>query len=287
MVSLPVIQRLVADTDRCDMETWLVTRSRSQAALGERIEGLAGCVDEESVPPMGHRDQFVDLRDHPLQRDHWWGSPQFEEDVGPMDINQILDRIARDRGIVADFSAPVPLRSSPVSGLGETVLLVTETDGPTKTWPPEKWAALAADLRSRFEVRQVTRTPTDVAAPGFAALPLPTLGAAVDALSSCRAVIGIDTGLTHIGVQQGTPTVTICRYGSVYFRSWPHTRALRGARCDALCVAEDQVSAYNDRVSLPGLGWRPRTCPVGQRCLANLGPEQATRLLFDLVDGPR
>ena len=33
-----------------------------------------------------------------------------------------------------------------------------------------------------------------------------TPGDAVDVLSACRAVVGVDTGLTHIAAQQGTPT---------------------------------------------------------------------------------
>ena len=234
---------------------------------------------------MSGADRVVDLRDHPLQRDYWWGSPEFEAAVGPLDINQILDRIASDFGIDADFSAPTPLLSSPVPGLDHTVLLVTETDGPAKAWPATKWESLAAQLRPRFDVRRVTRTLAvgDLDPLAVPALPVPNPGAAVDALSSCRGVIGIDTGLTHIAVQQRTPTVTICRHGSPYVRPWSHARALRGAPCDAACLAEERASAYNDRVSLRGFRWRPRTCPSGQRCLVELQPEQAVRLFDELA----
>jgi ADP-heptose:LPS heptosyltransferase len=172
-----------------------------------------------------------------------------------------------------------------VPGLDRTVLLVTETDGPAKAWPATKWESLAAQLRLRFDVRQVTRTATggDLDPLVAPALPLPNPGAVVDALSSCRGVVGIDTGLTHVAVQQRTPTVTICRQGSVYFRPWPHARALRGAPCDEGCLTEERTSAYNERVSLLGFEWRPRTCPSGQRCLAELQPEQAVRLLDELL----
>jgi Glycosyltransferase family 9 (heptosyltransferase) len=285
VVSLPVVQALIAANGRNGDETWLVARSASQAGLSERILGLAGCVDEETLAAVSGADRVVDLRDHPLQRDHWWGSPEFEAAIGPLDINQILDQIASDFGINADFSAPLPLGSTPVRGLEHTVLLVTETDGPAKTWPAAKWESLAAQLRRRFDVRQVTRTATGGALDPRAAtpLPVPDPGAAVDALSSCRGVIGIDTGLTHVAVQQRTPTVTICRRGSVYFRPWPHARALRGGACDAACLAEEQASAYNDRISLRGFRWRPRTCPSEQRCLAELLPEQVVRLFEELV----
>jgi Glycosyltransferase family 9 (heptosyltransferase) len=285
VVSLPIVQAMVADSRRRGRETWLVARSTSQALLSERIPGLGGWVDEATFRPVPGTDRVVDLRDHPLQRDYWWGSPEFEAAHGRLDINEILGRIASDFGIDADLSGPTPLQSSPVPGLGQTVLLVTETDGPAKAWPASKWEVLAGQLRRRFEVRQVTRTLAGgnldpLAAP---ALALSSPGAAVDALSSCRGVIGIDTGLTHIAVQQRTATVTICRHGSVYFRPWPHARALRGAPCGAECLAEERASAYNDRVSLRGFRWRPRTCPSGQRCLAELQPGQAARLFEELV----
>jgi hypothetical protein len=285
VVSLPVVQALIADSERSRHETWLVARSASQADLSKRIPGLAGCVDEETLPRVSGTDRVVDLRDHPLQRDYWWGSPEFERAVGRLDINQILARIANDFGIDADFSAPTPLPSSPVPGLDDTVLLVTETDGPAKAWPAEKWASLAAALRPRFDVRQVTRTSAggNLGALGVPSLAAPNLEVVVDALSSCRGVVGVDTGLTHIAVQQGTPTLTICRHDSVYFRPWPHTRALRGASCEAACLAEERASAYNDRVSLRGFEWRPRTCPSGQKCMAELHPERAARLFDELV----
>ena len=170
-------------------------------------------------------------------------------------------------------------------GLDRTVLLVTETDGPAKAWPATKWESLAAQLRRRFDVRQVTRTATggDLDRLVAPALPVPDPGAAVDVLSSCRGVIGIDTGLTHIAVQQRTPTVTICRHGSVYFRPWSHARALRGTPCTAACLTVERTSAYNERVSLRGFQWQSRTCPSGQQCLAELQSEQAVRLLDELV----
>ncbi len=285
VVSLPVVQALIADSARKGDETWLVARSASQARLSERIPGLAGCVEEEAFSPVSGVDRVVDLRDHPLQRDYWWGSPEFEAAVGPLDINQILERIARDFGIDADFSAPAPLLYSLESGLDRTVLLVTETDGPAKAWAATKWESLAVQLRRRFDVRQVTRADTvgDLDPLAVPALPLANPGAVVDALSSCRGVIGIDTGLTHIAVQQRTPTVTICRHGSVYFRPWPHTRALRGAPCDAACLEEERTSAYNGRVSLSGFRWQARSCPSGQRCLAELQPEQAVGLFDELA----
>ena len=96
---------------------------------------------------------------------------------------------------------------------------------------------------------------------------------------AARAVIGIDTGLTHLAVQQGTPTVTICRAPAVYFRPWPHTAAVVGDRCDDACIAAEKEYAYNDRVDLRGFRRQPRICPVGGRCLDAVQPEDVLAAL--------
>ena len=122
VVSLPVLDALVAQ----DAPVWLVARAPVQERLADRIPGLAGVVPEHGVD-VGAGERLVDLRDHPLQRDYWWGSPAFEAAVGPLGINDLLDRICTDFGIAADFSRPVPLLAHERGGLEETVLLVHET----------------------------------------------------------------------------------------------------------------------------------------------------------------
>ena len=285
VVSLPAIQALtVAGNDRAE-QTWLVARSPAQRRLVPRIAGLAGCVDEASFF-SDDRDQLVDLRDHPIQRDFWWGSAAFEEEFGPLDINDILQRICDDMGIAADFSRPVPLDAHPRPELGDSVLLVTETDAADKTWPAERWATVAVELAAMgLQVRQVTRSRCNPAmrATGITELQVPTLGDAVDVLTSCRAVIGVDTGLTHIAAQQGTPTIHICRKSSVYFRPWIHCRVLRGDRCTDECLAVEASYAYNERVSLRDFRPERRPCPSGAPCLSGTTPEQAIALVGDLL----
>src|SRR5262245_27501443 len=90
VVSLPAIQALI---DRGE-ETWLVARAPVQEVLARRIDGLGGCVADDAF--MARDGRFVDLRDHPLQRDHWWGSSAFEAAYGGLLINDILARICAD-----------------------------------------------------------------------------------------------------------------------------------------------------------------------------------------------
>jgi hypothetical protein len=278
VVSLPAVQGLIEEGARRGWDTWLVTRSPAQAALAGRIGGLGGQVDEaefDARPPEG--DRFIDLRDHPLQRDHWWGSADFEAAFGPLTINDILARICADAGISVDVSRPLPLVSARRPELEGCVVLVAETDGATKSWAPDRWVALADRIGAAgARVAQLTRDEPSSAmrATGIAALRAPTPADAVDVLASCRAVVGVDTGMTHVAVQQGTPTVTLLRPRPVYFRPWPHCRAVVGDECDEACAALERSYAYNDRVRLSDFDWSPRPCPSARRCLEAIGSER-------------
>jgi Glycosyltransferase family 9 (heptosyltransferase) len=285
VVSLPAIQALISDGP----PIWLVARAPSQRLLSERIAGLAGVVDESDLTYTAS-DRLIDLRDHPLQRDYWWGSAAFEQERGPLDINQILQLICHDFGIDADFTRPLPLEADPRPELGGTVLLIHETDGAHKGWGVDRWAALAAGLRADgYEVAQVTKgeSTLPLSSAEVPALVAPTPAAAVDALSSCRAAVGVDTGLTHVAVQQGTPTVAICRRSSVYVRPWPNCAILRGDDCTAECAAAEASYAYNEVVSMRGFRPGSRRCPSGQRCLARARPEDALALLRGLLSAER
>jgi hypothetical protein len=284
-VSLPAIQALIAEDPHDGV--WLVARSAGQAELAGRIDGLAGSMPEDAFDPAGARGRFLDLRDHPLQRDYWWGSPEFDRAVGALSINEILARICADFGIPADFSRPAPLVTQRHrTEVRETVLLVTESDGTTKHWPRQHWAALAQEIRDAgSDVRLVTRDrpSAEMCETGIDVIQAPSPGDAVDVLTSCRAVVGIDTGLTHIAVQQATPTVGIHRDRPVYFRPFPHSRAVVGNRCDEACSSIEQAHAYNTRVSLEGFECQPRTCPVGAPCLQAIRPADVMRVLEELL----
>jgi hypothetical protein len=283
IVSLPAIQASI--TENHPGETWLIARSDGQAALASRINGLGGCVREVAFDIDRADGRVIDLRDHPLQRDYWWGSPEFDEAVGRLSINEILGRICADFGILADFSKPVPLIARRRPEVGDAVLFVTESDT-TKRWSSERWAGLAWELRARgHDVRMITRDEPafEMSDIGIDPIPAPTPCDAIDLLGSCRAVAGIDTGLTHIAAQQGTPTVGIYRNRAVYFRPWPHFRAVVGDQCDESCRAVERAYAYNARVANPAAEWHPRSCPVGARCLEAVRPADVLDALREVL----
>ncbi len=284
VVSLPVVQAAVRAGWCSGTETWLVTRSQSQAALAARISGLAGTVaegDPATWPPEG----LVDLRDHPLQRDYWWGSPEFSAAYGTLSINEIIARIGADLGVIADFSAPVPLESRDRPDAKGLVLFVADADGTAKRWLPEHWVELAAGLGRRgLGVAVVTRDGGSnvLVDQGLARFVAPTPGDAVDVLTACRAVVGVDTGLTHIAAQQGTPTVTLCRNPAVYFRDWDHTRLVTGSSCDPACQVAEETYAYNQRVHLGATHPTPRVCPANSACLDTIAPASVLQALDEV-----
>jgi heptosyltransferase-1 len=283
VVSLPVVQAAVRAGRETGTETWLVARAPVQSALAERIDGLAGTVAEADLE-VGRCDALTDLRDHPLQRDHWWGSPEFTAAYGPLSINEIVARIGGDLGIAADVSAPVPLAALPCPDAEGLVLFVADTDGTAKRWPVGRWTALATALAEAGPAPAVvTRGDGDhpLVDAGLDEFVAATPGQAVDALSACRAVVGVDTGLTHIAAQQGTPTVTICRAPAVYFRAWPHTRLAAGVACDAACRQVERAYAARQRAHLGPPG-PPRTCPSAARCLDPVRPDTVLSALAEL-----
>jgi heptosyltransferase-1 len=283
VVSLPLVQAAVRGGVGSGTETWLVARSPGQMALAERIGGLGG------VLPEGHADirpgeRVVDLRDHPLQRDHWWGTPEFEAAHGSLSINQILARIGADFGVIGDFSAPAPFESRARADAEGVVLFVADADGTAKRWAPERWVELADALTRRGVGVAVVTGDDDhpLVDRGITACPAASPGEAVDVLSACRAVVGVDTGLTHLAAQQGTPTVTISRAPAVYFRDWDHTRLVAGSTCDPGCQRVEREYAYNHRVVLSSQLPAPRVCPARSSCLESVDPESVMKALGEL-----
>jgi len=107
------------------------------------------------------------------------------------------------------------------------IALCPFTTRPQKHWFPERWAALGARLHdeSGYPVivfggpddRERTMEIVRTAGPGVINWAGSTgIGEAAALLGSATLVIGVDTGLTHIAVGQGRPTVAL--FGST--RPW-------------------------------------------------------------------
>ena len=124
--------------------------------------------------------------------------------------------------------------------------------------------------------RQATGVPEVVA---------PTPGEAVDVLSSCRAVVGVDTGLTHIAVQQGTPTRDDLppEHGL-----YPALASLPGppgaSRAPSACEQPRRTTPTTPSWRLEGFDPGPRTCPSGPPASRRHGPSRGFRSPFAPVN---
>jgi hypothetical protein len=275
IVSLPAVQGLIDS----GFETHLVLRSPGQKGLAERIEGLAGAVPEEvfSRMSLGTGDVYLNMREHPLQKKYWWGSPSFDRDFPGWKINALLDIICKDLGINANFESLKPLKFGPREEVRDKVIFVPGSDGSYKFWTMENWLLLAEDFKSESVSVAILGQPDNCPAvrellPFLPWLPTPTLADAIDLLSSAKAVVAVDTGLMHIAVHQGIPTIGLFRCHPLYWRDYPHNFLVTTRPCDASCLIESLRFSYPSVTSFVNFEFRSWTCqsPSEEACMAQI-----------------
>lgn len=286
VVSLPAIQGLIESRGR----VVLVTRAAIQAELAARIPNLTETVAESALDACGlvAGDAYYNLREHPLQRDYWWGSPEFERDYPGYRINDILTQICRDLGVPADFGNPRPLRWYSRRDFSQKVIFIPGSDGPYKCWPTENWIALYNELLLLgfscvlLGQPECSREVKLLVEAGLPWLPTPRLADAVDALSSSAAVIGVDTGLSHLAVQQGVPTIVLYTRLSVFVRPYPHSFPLFAADCQPACKERFLSGAHNAVTRLPGQSEPAWSCcaPAGSSCMSKISVEQVLEIML-------
>ncbi|MEP7061390.1 MAG: lipopolysaccharide heptosyltransferase I [Betaproteobacteria bacterium] len=112
----------------------------------------------------------------------------------------------------------MPLPITPATPELPFAVLVTATSRESKLWPEESWRALALHLaRTGLAIVLPWGNADEEArcrriAEGIAAAIVPprqTLRDVASLLSRAEAVVGIDTGLTHLAAALGTPTIAL------------------------------------------------------------------------------
>ena len=294
VVSLPAVQSLIDN----GFKTYLVTRSDLQEELAQRMLGLAGTITEseftkrrEVYPP-----DYLNLRDHPLQTDFWWGSAQFEEAHPGLKINQILSQICQDKGLNPDFSILTPLDSQRNSESEGKVVLIPGSDGTHKCWPKEHWLELTRLLESSHLDTMVVGQPSNsreteqLIGAGVPWIETRNIAEAIDVLSSAKAVIAVDTGLMHVAVTQGVPTICLFKAPAVYLREYAHVRSFVAPECSKECQRRFQDASYNETIDFDESEWvhEPWTCAENQdkRCMARISSEGVFSALLKLIAGP-
>lgn len=125
-----------------------------------------------------------------------------------------------DYGIVS-ASAPITL-SGTGNGLpafdSPYALLLTATSRDDKLWPEASWVVLGLYLRARgiasrlpagttAEFQRAQRIAAQI--PGAAALAPSRLGDLAQRIAGATLVVGVDTGLVHLGAAMGRPTLAL------------------------------------------------------------------------------
>ncbi len=217
----------------CPDPVFFVARGPRQVSLSRLIDGLAGEITElELKEKLSESDRLVNLRDHHLQRHHDWFAPDFKRRFPNFHIVQILDEICRDFGIEADHSEIKPFVYSQDERARDAVILVPGTTMKSKSLKTSFWLSLHAQLAKQgrkclmLGSLEHSRQTKELASAGISHLPTENLQEAIDLISNASSLVSVDTGLMHIGVQQGVNTVCIYGVCETYHRATPNSRPI-------------------------------------------------------------
>jgi len=281
IISLPIVQSFI---DK-GLPTCLVIRSDLQKGLGERLVGLQGIVSEEELPSKmaDQKGSYINLREHPLQKNYWWGSPEFYEKFGERKMNDLLAEICTDFKLEVNFNRLVALKSEKLPRFNNTVIFVPGTDGLFKCWPKEHWLELKDALLKRGqEVLMLGEPENSLAVKELLGsvdwIETRSLIDCLDVISNSLALVGVDTGLTHLAVHQSIPTIGLYRNRPIYWRPFSHCFKLEAEQpCADECYALALSCRDNHLTSFVEFEYRSWRCarPQEERCMATINVAKA------------
>jgi hypothetical protein len=202
-----------------------VARGPRQVGLSKLLEGAAGEVREFEIEErMKDGDSVINLRDHPWQREHDWFSADFKARYPKIKVLEILDDICRDKGIEANTRELKRFPFEFDSRAADKVIVIPGTTMKAKKMKPAFWQKLVSQLFAKnvqtIMLGSVDASPeiSELGALGIEHIVTPDLQDAINLISSCKAVVSVDTGLMHVAVQQGIKTVVIFGQCEIYYR---------------------------------------------------------------------
>jgi ADP-heptose:LPS heptosyltransferase len=222
VVCRPVLDHLVAQKKE---PVYLVVRGPRQVGTGKLIDGLAGEVLEPEVKNLlKEGDRYINLRDHPLQRQHDWFSPAFQSTHPGMTIQKVVQTICSDMSISLSMDEFRPFHFQSDKRASGKIIFVPSTTMTIKTLHPDFWLNLQKALQQRHQdvimlgSLEHSSQMQHLAKLGILHIPSDDIQDAVNLISSCSGVVSVDTGLMHIAVQQGIRTVAIFGEWHLYYR---------------------------------------------------------------------
>lgn len=170
------------------------------------------------------------------------------------------------------LAAPTPA-GHPAEQAAGGVALAPGSNWATKRWSPAQWSTLATALRADGLLPvwigvDGERPLTDIRAGDLDAMGL-GLGETAALLAGCAAMVGGDSGLTHLASAAGVPVVAL-------FGPTPHDRHP---------PAPDRIDLFvADLACRPCSPHGPAVCPEGHhRCMSELDAERVRRAVRDAV----
>ena len=118
----------------------------------------------------------------------------------------------------ARYGLHAPPATLPWAPKGDYAVLLHAASKPAKRWPDDRWIALAQRLAEDgttavfpggTEAERAAALRLAAAVPGAIAAPPMGLAEAAAVIGHAELVVGVDTGLTHLGVALGRPTIGI------------------------------------------------------------------------------
>jgi hypothetical protein len=282
---LPVIDVLI---DRGE-DVCLVTRSFRQVGISPRIVGIGGEVAEEQLK-LEEGDRYVNLRAHPIQTDHVWGSDEFERWFGPTRFEKIISIVANDFQIPVNFENLRPLQFALREEAEGKIAFIPGSDGYYKHWPTAYWLALHDALRQLgLEVLVIGKPDESPAVRELLEHDLqwietPTPGDAIDVVSNCRIVVAVDTGLMHVALQQGVPTIAFIHPKNYHIRTVRNCFNMFGIECPGEC-GRDPITTPPGALAASGLEvalkFDHRSCKLApaESCMGAIQPDAVLDLL--------
>jgi hypothetical protein len=276
VISLPVIQALVDQ----GVSTYLVVHSRLHVGLAQRMTGLKGVITEDEYQRLDLLHSYVNLREHPLQQELWWGSLQYYEKFADKRINDLLSTICSDFGIAANLNKLIPLAINRKDLGPRTIIFIPGSDGDFKCWPTSHWLVVADILRDAGW-RVIVLGQPDVSKAVIELIgkiewfDTPGICDALDIISSGCGVIGVDTGLMHLAAHQLIPTIGLFRQRPVYWRPYEHCFKVEAAfPCDQACHAAALACSNQDITSF--VDYQPQSWSCARldeaNCMQSLSP---------------
>jgi len=196
----------------------------ARMAHGARHHGFDGASAREPLAARFYdRTHAVDRSLHAVERNRALAAAALEDRVeSGCDYGLRVDQVAAAAALSVDgLRAPY-------------CVLLTMTSRDDKLWPEDRWGALLQSLAQRgmqcvlpwgSEAESARAQRLARAAPGCLVPPRLSIDALAQLMHSARAVVGVDTGLSHLAVAMGASTV------GLYCATDPVLTGLYGSNC--------------------------------------------------------